>query len=190
MFFVSGHSLITPLMPNIETMPIWACFRCSAASLPHPSCRTRKACPWGRVSRVQCHPSCRTSKPRPSGHVFDVRLLLYPTLHAGHKKHALAGMFFVFSVFSTLPLTSNTKIVPKWAHFSCTVSCSALPLLLNTDPPLISSVDARFRVWNGFCSPPRAPPIYWPHRPRWWSADHHKPCPSISPTTLEIEHSR
>jgi len=97
----------------------------------------------------------------------------------------------MFGVFSTLPLTSNTKIVPKlWAHFSCPVSCSALPLLLNTDPPLILSVDAQFRAWNGFCSPPRAPPIYWPHRPQWWSADHHKRCLSISPTTLEIEHSR
>jgi len=73
---------VSPLTPNIETTPIWACFRCSAASLPHPSCRTRRACPWG--------------------HVFCVRCLLHLAPHIEHEKRAPMGTFFVYGVLLSL----------------------------------------------------------------------------------------
>ena len=61
----------SPHPPSIETMPIWARFRCSASVHHLPTCRASKKCPSGHVSMLGlCRPS-RTSKPCPFGHVFD-----------------------------------------------------------------------------------------------------------------------
>jgi len=141
MFFVSGHSLITPLMPNIETMtpplmpdtksmplgacfscsvspltpnietmPIWACFRCSAASLPHPSCWTRKACPWG--------------------HVFHVRCLLHLAPHIEHENRAQTlGTFFVSSVLLCLTPPAEHR---STLDFECGCSISSMEWVLLT----------------------------------------------------------
>ncbi len=97
-----------PLL-NIEKMPIWAWFRCSAfihcsASVTRWTCSLHSyqldieamlRCAWFRCSAcLHHHPTCWTSKLLPSGHIFDV---WHVSMSSQLWNHAQMDMILVFS---------------------------------------------------------------------------------------------
>jgi len=131
--------------PNIEKMPRWAWFRCSAFihyPVHHiPTCRTSKKCPdrhgfdvWdGRqILNIKTMPTwacfrcsaCvhhlltrRASKLCPDGRNFDARRASTTSLPAGHRSHAQMHMFSMFGVSPPPPHLPNLKTIAIWARF-------------------------------------------------------------------------
>ena len=133
------------LMPNIENMPTWACFRCSAASSPHPLMLDMKNCS-GDVFFVSggsptialtpnmentptwaCFRCLAASSPHsltldpknmPPRRVLHVRRLPDHTPHAEPRKHTHMGVFSMFGCFfTTPPHTGHEKRAPKGVFF-------------------------------------------------------------------------
>ena len=101
-------------IPNIETVPIWARFRCSVSIHHLPTRRASKKCPDEHVfdaRGVHYFPIPQTSKPCPSGHGFDARRVSTTSLPAKHRQNAQMGTFSMLGVSTTSPSPDDVPTV-------------------------------------------------------------------------------
>ena len=105
---VSTHCPPCPHPPNIETMPVWAHFRCSA-SVHHLTRRTLKKCPDGHGFDAQCLSTILNIEIMPIWAHFHN--------HPEHRNCAHLGTFSMLCVCPPLPIRRTSKKCPDGHGF-------------------------------------------------------------------------
>jgi hypothetical protein len=74
---------------------------------------------WVHLPSSSPYPSPQTHRTHLSGRILCVHHLLHPTLPLKHVEHTRLGVFYVFTVSSTLSFPSNTYNMPVWVYSKC-----------------------------------------------------------------------
>jgi len=157
-----------PTILNIETMPIWARFRCLVSVHHFLTCEHRKIAQMGMVSMLGVCQLSRTSKLCPFGHVFDAWHLSTTSPPVEHRKSAQMGTFSILGIYpppphppSICPPSRTSKLYPFGHIFNARY-------LSTTTPPAEHRKNAQMSTFSMLSARPLHPhPPNIKEMPRW-----------------------